>query len=259
MFDAQTSLNNNSKPQDGMGRKKKVVVVAPDVPTTHKKEKTIEELEAEVTAMKAEERTMVSALQMAVLHDDDDELGASKDDAMPQDGEMEHACAMGAYAAGPVQDSDADDAPTPSSEADSRFHEAVAMKAKTGPWWVPRSHRAIQGNAMREGLVSENATVTPCGQTQQKRSAMQGKPQGGSAPVIPAGHAIDHYKEIPKRKQADPIEVAIIQVMEQHSLKEIPKAGPYKSMFDELVAIKMKKLVQSRVNRMKRRANRKKQ
>lgn len=252
MLDAQTSLNDKSKPQDGMGRKKKAVVVAPVVPTTHKKEKTIEELEAEVSAMKAEERTMVSALQMAVLHDD--ELWASKDDAMPQDGKMEHACAMGAYAAGPVQDGDADDAPTPSSEADSRFQEAVAMKAKTGPWWVPRSRRAIQGNAMREGLVSENATVKPGGQTQ--RRAMQGKPQGGSAPVIPA---IDHYKQIPKRKQEDPIEVAIIQVMEQHSLKEIPKAGPYKSMFDELVAIKMKKLVQSRVNRMKRRANRKKQ
>merc|ERR1712146_800496 len=46
--------------------------------------------------------------------------------------------------------------------------------------------------------------------------------------------------------------------MQEHSLMAIPTQKSYRSMFDELVEIKTKKLVKSRIQRVKRRENRQK-
>jgi len=90
---------------------------------------------------------------------------------------------------------------------------------------------------------------------ERPRSAIQGMP----ATVLDKLHVkpptID---SIPKRKQQDPVEMAVIQVMQEHSLTVVPTQKSYRSMFDELVEIKAKKLIKSRIQRVKRRENRQK-
>lgn len=243
--------------------RKKATAVLPVAPVA--KKKTIEDLEAELSAMAHEDIQLQEA--MAALKDSAEgsdllQPTASKDDATPhaQDTQDLVACALGAYAA---QDSDvysADEEGPLIPGTDEDVKVAMTVRSRRSPL-TRQTRRIIQGYTEKDSCTD---TVMPRPPV-LKGSAMQGKPKGGTDAAIPPQHQvirqsdIDYYSKIPIRKQQDCIELAIIQVMQDHGLHSFPKDKAYRSMFDELVIIKMKKLYDSRVNRMKRRVNRKKQ
>lgn len=129
---------------------------------------------------------------------------------------------------------------------DKRNRSHVDIKPSGNSQWGSASELS-----RRKGTTTTEMTVG----RRKPRSAIQGKPE--TVPDQP--HVIPPTTDsIPKRKQQDAIELAVIQVMKEHSLMVIPTQKSYRSMFDELVEIKTKKLVKSRIQRVKRRENRQK-
>lgn len=103
---------------------------------------------------------------------------------------------------------------------------------------------------------SKTTHITAYSAQKQGSCKQSARPRVDKASDIPTRQ--QSITEIPKRKQQDPIEMAIIQVMDEHGLQAMPTGKANRSMFDALVQIKTQKLIQSRMNRVKRRENRKK-
>lgn len=167
------------------------------------------------------------------------------------------------------QDEDAKSRRSESGMVTTHKAQAMAAKATTkrmcaGADDSCKSHADTKpSGALPSGMqvINTKQPSAAVRHTKSQSSAIQGKPvytQRGvmdKAPVKPSAVTIDN---IPKRKQHDPIEVAVIQVMQEHSLTEVPREKSYRSMFNELVEIKAHKLVKSRIQRVKRRENRQK-